>query len=78
MTDKQIKHLLDNATYTVDEYNDKLYCVDFSKVKLAAISVEASSVKEAKSKAAEWFEDDIAQRQAKDWQDTPKASKKEK
>lgn len=75
MTDKQIKHLLDNATYTVDEYNDKLYCVDFSKVKLAAISVAAKNEKEARVAAEKWFDDEVAQGVAAQWQDTPKSEK---
>jgi hypothetical protein len=78
METKQIKYLLDNATYSVDEFNSDLYTVDFSKVKLAAISVTANSIKEAKSKAAEWFNDPTAARQVSEWRDTLKPTKSEK
>ncbi len=76
MTEKQINHLLDNATYTVDEHNDELFLVDFSKVKLASISVTAKTKSEARAQAAKWFEDDVAKNTAARWQDTPKAEKK--
>lgn len=75
MIEKNIKHLLDNATYTPDPYNKKHYVVDFSKVKLASIGVAAESEKEARYGAEAWFKDEVSQRVASQWEDSPKLKK---